>query len=266
MRLRRRELLTCLGLAGSVPAWPVQADTAPPLPRRRYLRGRFGQLHCRTAEPPDSATAELPLMLLHGFPASGAQFARGLPLLALRRRCLAPDLPGFGDSDAPRSQPGLADYAAAAGEVLDALAIDRIDLLGFQGGCAVALSLAGQQPQRIRSLTLLSPLPTQARPGVAGPISLTQDGSHLVSAWQAHLDANVAEWPLEWAAEQFVDVIRRPDRAWWGQAAASGQDVPLALQALAQPVHLLEGWTPSCLDLRAGELAAALDAFLEQLA
>src|SRR6202142_4388370 len=41
------------------------------------------------------------LLLLHGFPTSGHMFRDLIPLLADRYRVIAPDLPGFGQSDMP---------------------------------------------------------------------------------------------------------------------------------------------------------------------
>src|SRR5580698_873540 len=51
----------------------------------------------REAGPKDAPT----LVLLHGFPSSSRQFDSLIPLLATRYHLIAPDFPGFGQSDAP---------------------------------------------------------------------------------------------------------------------------------------------------------------------
>ena len=51
----------------------------------------------REAGPPDAPT----LLLLHGFPSSSHMFRDLIPLLADRFHIVAPDLPGFGQSDMP---------------------------------------------------------------------------------------------------------------------------------------------------------------------
>jgi pimeloyl-ACP methyl ester carboxylesterase len=51
----------------------------------------------REAGPIDAPT----LLLLHGFPSAGHMFRDLIPLLANRFHLVAPDLPGFGQSDMP---------------------------------------------------------------------------------------------------------------------------------------------------------------------
>ena len=51
----------------------------------------------REAGPNDAPT----IVLLHGFPSSSREFDTLIPLLATRYHLIAPDFPGFGQSDAP---------------------------------------------------------------------------------------------------------------------------------------------------------------------
>lgn len=51
----------------------------------------------REAGPKDAPT----ILLLHGYPSSSRMFATLIPLLADRYHLVAPDYPGFGESDAP---------------------------------------------------------------------------------------------------------------------------------------------------------------------
>ena len=51
----------------------------------------------REAGPKDAPT----IVLLHGFPSSSREFDTLIPLLATRYHLIAPDFPGFGQSDAP---------------------------------------------------------------------------------------------------------------------------------------------------------------------
>lgn len=51
----------------------------------------------REASPKDAPT----IVLLHGFPSSSREFDTLIPLLATRYHLVAPDFPGFGQSEAP---------------------------------------------------------------------------------------------------------------------------------------------------------------------
>ena len=78
----------------------------------------------REAGPQSSPT----IVLLHGFPASSRQFDTLFPLLATKYHVVAPDFPGFGQSDAP--SPANYAYtfdhlAEATVHFLDALKLDR---------------------------------------------------------------------------------------------------------------------------------------------
>jgi len=98
----------------------------------------------------------VPVLLIHGFGAdlNGWMFTQ--PALAEGRRTLAFDLPGHGGS-AKEVGPGDAEtFAAAAAELLAALGIERVHLVGHSMGGAIAAALAGGRPQRVASLTLIA--------------------------------------------------------------------------------------------------------------
>jgi pimeloyl-ACP methyl ester carboxylesterase len=69
------------------------------MPRIHYRAADIGGLKIsyREAGPPDAPT----LLLLHGFPTAGHMFRDLMPLLAGSLHLVAPDLPGFGQSDLP---------------------------------------------------------------------------------------------------------------------------------------------------------------------
>ena len=65
--------------------------------RRDYAEARFGQVHYRIAEP--KLPTQTPLMCFHLSPSSGRIYGRLLADMGRDRIALAPDTPGFGDSD-----------------------------------------------------------------------------------------------------------------------------------------------------------------------
>lgn len=100
-----------------------------------------------------------PLVLLHGASGSWTHWIRNILPLAARFRVLAPDMPGFGDSDAP-PEPHTADTLAdLVTSALDVLAPPpaELDLAGFSFGGIIAGLVAARLGRRIRTLALLGP-------------------------------------------------------------------------------------------------------------
>jgi pimeloyl-ACP methyl ester carboxylesterase len=95
-----------------------------------------------------------PLVLLHGLLDSGAgweELARVIP-----HRCLAIDLPGFGDSDPPR-RPRLSAYAEDIVEALGLLDVRSLTLVGHSLGGGVATAVAERMRREVEALVLCAP-------------------------------------------------------------------------------------------------------------
>jgi pimeloyl-ACP methyl ester carboxylesterase len=127
-----------------------------------------------------------PLLLLHGASGSWAHWVRNVPALAARRRVLAPDLPGFGDSDLPPGPPSAEALAAPVAEGLDALEIGALDVAGFSMGGIVAGLLAARLGGRVGTLVLAGPngmaLPHDPLP----PLERVPPGADAAAAAEVH--------------------------------------------------------------------------------
>jgi pimeloyl-ACP methyl ester carboxylesterase len=99
----------------------------------------------------------LPLLLLHGFPATRHLWSRVAPLLTSAGfRVLVPDLIGYGDSEAPTGV--RVDMASQAGwmlELLDRLAVARPVIIAHDVGSAAAQLMVVNAPERFRGLAVL---------------------------------------------------------------------------------------------------------------
>lgn len=99
------------------------------------------------------------VVLLHGFPEMSHSWRHQLPALAAAGfRAVAPDLRGYGDSDAPGA---VSDYALPklAGDIvglIEALGSESAHLVGHDWGGSIAWALSARLPQRVRSLTILN--------------------------------------------------------------------------------------------------------------
>ena len=98
------------------------------------------------------------MLLVHGFGADKDNWTRMAALLTPRYRVIAPDLPGFGDSDRPETAsytvPEQVERVAAFAR---ALQLDRFHLGGNSMGGFIAGLYAVRYPQQLRSLWLLDP-------------------------------------------------------------------------------------------------------------
>ena len=95
------------------------------------------------------------ILLLHGFPTSSHMFRELIPALADRYHVIAPDLPGFGFSDAPDRKQFLYTFQNLA-NVIDrfthAVGLDRFAIYFFDYGAPVGLRLALKNPDRVTAL------------------------------------------------------------------------------------------------------------------
>ena len=113
-----------------------------------------------------------PVLMIHGSGpgvSAWANWRLSLPALAQHRRVIAPDMVGFGFSDRPQGHAyTMANWVAQAVGVLDALEIERADLVGNSFGGALALALAIRHPQRVRRLVLMGSVgvPFDITPGL----------------------------------------------------------------------------------------------------
>lgn len=94
-------------------------------------------------------------IFLHGFGGDLSTWDRLWPLLPAGRRYIRYDLRGFGQSVA-RDNASF-DHADDLADLMDAMQIDRCDIAGLSMGGSVALNFALTRPDRVRSLSLLSP-------------------------------------------------------------------------------------------------------------
>ena len=100
-----------------------------------------------------------PLLFLHGWGLSPRSYTEALTrLCGTGIRVIAPCLPGFGGSDGPAlRQVTLGEFARRIGRLLDVLALDKPAFVaGHSFGGGIALQLATDRPELVRSVTLVN--------------------------------------------------------------------------------------------------------------
>jgi pimeloyl-ACP methyl ester carboxylesterase len=100
-----------------------------------------------------------PVLMLHGWPQTAWSWRYVMPLLADRYRLIAPDLRGFGWSDAPgRGYDGIT-FGLDGIALLDALEIERAHVIGHDWGGFAAFAMGLSRPDRVDRMVVLNTIP-----------------------------------------------------------------------------------------------------------
>ena len=125
------------------------------------------------------------LLLLHGFPSAGHMFRNLIPKLADRFRLVAPDLPGFGQTDMPRREKfrytfdNIAHVIDRFTEVID---LKRFAIYVFDYGAPTGFRLAAAHPERVSAIVTQN--------GNAYEEGLSEGWNPIRTYWKEPSDAN----------------------------------------------------------------------------
>ncbi len=174
----RRLVIVWIALLAASHLWLLRHAPPTPAPERAVQVAVCDDAGTRAGETmriayhagsPGGATAEdggLPVLLLHGSPGRGSHMTQlGAELARGGRAWFAPDLPGFGESEAWVPSYSILAHARAMLEFLDALALERVHVVGWSMGGGVALHLARLAPERVASVALLGSIGVQRAEG-----------------------------------------------------------------------------------------------------
>jgi len=127
------------------------------------------------------------VLLLHGFPTSSHMFRDLIPLLSDRYRVVAPDLPGFGFSDAPdraKFKYSFDNLAEAIDGFTQAVGLKRYAMYVFDYGAPVGFRLALKHPDRVTAII--------SQNGNAYEEGLSAGWNPIQNYWKEPSDANRA--------------------------------------------------------------------------
>jgi pimeloyl-ACP methyl ester carboxylesterase len=124
-------------------------------------------------------------LLLHGFPSAGHMFRDLIPLLADRFHIVAPDLPGFGQSDMPSREKFTYSFDNIAGVIdrfTEVIGFDRFAIYVFDYGAPTGFRLAVRHPERITAII--------SQNGNAYEEGLSDGWNPIRAYWQDQSQAN----------------------------------------------------------------------------
>ena len=153
--MKPRLLCTAVAVAGTLAcataghAAPLVATTATTSYHRVQVDG-VGIFY-REAGPKDAPT----IVLLHGFPSSSREFDTLIPFLAPHYHLIAPDYPGFGQSDAPAPSAYAYTFdhlAQTMDDLLTELKITKYSLYIHDYGAPIGFRIMLAHPERLQAL------------------------------------------------------------------------------------------------------------------
>lgn len=142
-------------------ATPSDDDQTTIITHRTVELSTGVRLHLAEAGPPPSSSAPT-VLLLHGFPELWYTWRHQMRALAAAGyRAVAPDLRGYGDSDAPAvADPGQYTALHVVGDLValidDVLGEKQVFVAAHDWGALTAWSLCLFRPDRVRALVALS--------------------------------------------------------------------------------------------------------------
>lgn len=142
-----------------------------------------------------------PLLMVHQSPRSSGEYEPLMQAWGAHFTCIAPDTPGFGQSDPLPGAPDIGDFAAALREFMDAAGLKSCPAYGFHSGGIILVAALKQEPSRFTALAIggyaIWNAEEMRRFGEAylPPFQPSAYGEHLVWLWHRMLEQS---WFFPW--------------------------------------------------------------------
>jgi len=157
------------------------------------------------------------------------------------------DTPGYGQSDVPKKQPTIHDYAECVMNIIKDLGLEKTAVLGHHTGACIAAELAVMKPDIITQVILNGPpLMTDEEKQVMikaieqAPVIVPQkDGSHFIDLWNKRIGFTQGWTNVEAMHRGVVQMLRADENDFFGFQAAFEQDLHGLLLKIEQPTMIL---------------------------
>jgi pimeloyl-ACP methyl ester carboxylesterase len=181
------------------------------------------------------------LLLLHGNFASWRWWQPLLKDTPRGYRAYAPDMRGCGDTDQPEEGYTIARHAEDLNQMIGALGLKRLHLVGHSLGGCVALDYALNHPQQIRTVTLVAPAPGEGLSVVKAASNGyvdTNSSNSIRSAIRLSERLGTYRSVMERALSHMI----KPDRAGGDFKVLVDDAVRMSRDAVVGHVETLSGW------------------------
>ncbi|MCC7413770.1 MAG: alpha/beta hydrolase [Gammaproteobacteria bacterium] len=208
--------------------------------RKAYVDCSAGQIHYRYV----AAAGRDAIVFLQQTASSSAMFEQVMTRLRGRYALYALDTPGFGGSFDPEGMPAMTQYCDWMREAVDGIGLQRFHVFGHHTGACLGVEIAARDPQRVRSLMMVGPVPLtrderdEFRQHFSTPMSPTADGAYLKTTWD-YLAALGADRDLALHHREVVDTLRAYMGRYQAYTAVWDQDWSSWYRQVRCPILLL---------------------------
>ena len=207
-----------------------------------YVECKYGQIHYQ------SHGIGQPLVLCHQSPSSLEMFGSAYSLLANSGiQAIGVDTPGYGQSDAPDTQPSIKDYAECIAEVINHLGCKPVTILGHHTGACIAAELSVLRPDLISRVILNGPpvMTAQEKKQIMNAIKSApriipiKDGSHLKDLWEKRISFTPGWMDINAMHNGVIQMLRAGPNDHFGFIAAFEYDLEYAIKKIKQSAMIL---------------------------
>jgi len=213
------------------------------------VKHAYAELSCGQVYYENEGKGKSAVLCLHQLPWASPEFNQVIPLLSKTLRVVAPDMIGFGTSDAPAKEWGTkTDLVNYVIQLMDALEIKKFSILGSHFGSALALEVAAAYPARVNKLVLYGcGIPAKKSDAPASGLTIEKevpiDMSHFRNIWKYIENADM-ETSAHTVNSMFLAAIRAYDMQLSAKSIcpkANDIDIVKAAKKVKAPALLLVG-------------------------
>jgi pimeloyl-ACP methyl ester carboxylesterase len=176
-----------------------------------------------------------PVLLLHGWPQTSHMWRLVIPVLAARHTVIAPDLRGYGRTDAPAGGYDKRTMARDVRELVRALGHDRVAVVGHDRGARVAHRYALDHPTEVERVAFLDIIPTRE-------VILRFDAARGASFWHwlFHAQPDLPEALVAGRVDAYLGYFF--ERWTWQRSALDAAAVAEYVRAFSRPGRMRAGF------------------------
>ena len=203
--------------------------------KKYFMDSSEGQIHYRMG---GDSNSKIPLICFHMSPNSGRIYEKFMEEMSSDRIVIAPDTPGFGESDPPANEPSIEDYAKAMAFFLDKLKLKKVDLIGYHTALAI------YRPDLVRKIIQIScPIynddELEVRKNNYKRQPIEEEGQHLIKKWKFMIPFYGKKTPRSVLIRNFSEGLRGGPLSHWGHKAAFNYNLKSKIQLINNPILIV---------------------------